>query len=336
MTWDRREIGLDWLRVSFPEGCGHLKRLIGLMEKRFGPGDDCNGRHSYRTGLVWPNKSRIWWANSGMEETLLSADPSCCVEINGQTLSALEANDRLSFARQVSMGGKGRRVDIALDFFHDQHVGLIQAMQDACRQGEVCGFRKSAPVEEYEQGKLTGYGFTAGGKTSEKTVCCYDKGLQTGEQDKGRWERLEMRWNGDAAELVLQQVLAGSNHWQTAFDLICGGISFRERPSGKGRHLKRRPMKAFWKQVTEGGSPMASVPKRAQSTLGEYGGWVRKNVVPTLMLLAEEMDSSFDAALRYLMEGFAKPAPASAAVKKRLLFDFRKLMETRPPKVSFG
>ncbi|MEM8709472.1 MAG: replication initiation factor domain-containing protein [Planctomycetota bacterium] len=317
---------MDWLRVSFKAGECHLPRLRALLTKYCGESEEAPGLWSYREGRLYATGARLVWAQRSEDPG--DPDASCCLELSATALKALPESERLPFMRSVSLGGKFTRVDLALDFFHEENVGLITAVLEACQAGKLCQFRLWNPQLKYDMTTRKGYGVTLGSTKSERSVCLYDKGLETESKPMGEWERLEMRWEGDAAQLVGQSVLGADDFERSAFEHVIGGMSFRELGGANDRHLSRREVVAFWRDVCAGGVPRRAVPQRAPRSLARSAAWLASCVVPTFQALGDSVGRSYLEVMDYLIGDRAVPAKASGV--RILVADLRKSVEARP------
>ena len=326
LAWTHRAISIDWLRVSFRAGGGHLDRVRKLLGEVFGPSEEAPGLWGYKRGLAFRGGARLSWANVGEEAG--TGDSSCCVELQGGPLGTLDPAARVELCKRVAVGGRVTRLDLALDFFHDTYVGLVRAVHEACIAEQLCQFRKWMALVPHDGPDVDGYSVYLGSMKSERYVCVYDKGLETGTRELGQWERVEVRWSGDAADHVGQDVLGAPEFGARAFDLVLGSMSFREKGTGNDGHVNRRELLPWWRDVCDGGVPRAMVPKREKRTLGRFVSWLRESVLPTVCGLGAAVDRGHLEVLEHLVG--ERPRIRSSPTLGLLLADFRESVQARP------
>ena len=346
LAWDRRQIGIDWFRVAFRQGEGDRARLIALFDLNFGVHEETRGRHSYQAGYKWSCGAMIWYAAPG--ERISAHDCSFCVELPGGALATFDGHSRLDFCRDVSIGGRVRRLDVALDFFGNDGVGLIEALLDSCIKGELCGYRSWSPQLHFGEGnQITGYGVVLGGRQSERNATIYDKGLESKNAEIGRHVRWETRWHKEAAEVAARELFMDDRYYERLFNMTCGSCSFREVSSSADQHLNRRSIVDWWQQLTEGGTPVPCVSSKPRQTLERFTNWVNNSVVPTLRALATYRLDAFawakkriddvpdvSVVLDYLVQGLPQ-LTADLRAKKHILHDFDEQLKLKPIEVPF-
>ena len=301
--WEERSITVDWIRVTHPEE--ERESLQRLLERYFGEAFESGRRWFYTQAVRFEaGPMLLWESRSGN---------TCCVDVNGSALASLDWHDRMALVRQLMVGGRATRFDLAVDAKHGERVGLIDCMLESCFRGELCGARVFEPKDRYRSGELEAYGVNIGrrGKNgSGRYVRCYDKGLETGTEAAGRWERLEVEFTDDCANEVAIAVCSG-DFARAAFARVCGACSFRE-VTGQGA-IARRPMKEWWADWTSGSLPRETVARRQETTLRSFISWTSSAVLPTLARLADETGER-------IVDVIARAFGDESGVRRRPLF----------------
>lgn len=292
-------VGVDWYRGTGP-GVYRVE-VCGLLGQWFGPGVRGPGRHFYDSGICFPGGAQVWFNERGTGER-----DQFTVELPGSVVSAWAASERVAKLRALHGAGVWwcTRIDLAVDF---RGVGLelVQAVEEACSRGELCGARTWRPVREFSRGRVTGETFYIGkrGKLgSGRLVRVYDKGLETGTAPRGEWVRLEVEFTGDCAKQVFAIVAAAGDQravfgeylgdlwgsgvpvegWRgAALRLVFGALDFREVTGS--RLLVRRPRAAWWSEVLGLVEPERVRADRVRRQgLVRTARWLRQQVAPVL------------------------------------------------------
>ena len=307
-TGGKTRIGIDWIRVVTLPGTpnetdvGAAQRARAWLEERFGPRDHGGrGKDLYKFGEYWENGVQLLWKHK-------SAGPSIIVP--GSVLSELDWEQQLHFLQDILIGRRCTRLDIAVDFIeHD--VALIDEIRRGCleplRRGqtdssgkplsELVGATRVTPQEEWNAGACVRYGVNLGRRGSDgsgRYVRCYDKGLESGEEPIGKWERFEAEFSkGCAQDVALAILLAGrpDEALREAFELACSAVDFREvrvRTRGKSVgqmvYAKERPRAAWWEKIRGVGVRARPVRERKKPTLDGVSENARNAVRPLLAL----------------------------------------------------
>ncbi|MEM1011476.1 MAG: replication initiation factor domain-containing protein [Planctomycetota bacterium] len=291
-------IGIDWLRCTAPHAAHeHIKRLL---EELFGPGEKCRGQHLYTEGLSFAHGARLFRdatpdGHSGWSVMLeLGGEP--CGELGlGRVLMVLDA--------VIANGGRCRRLDVAADFRAEEgepDIKLIDRMEKACLAGELTHARvfhrdtRRQTAKGVRGGIVTGDMLTLGSRQgSGRYGRCYDKGLESGQAERGRWVRFETEFTHNVAEFVAIE-LNGS--WVDALERndgqldhaalvdeagvilaqrLFGAFDFR---SGKAWHVDRKKRAGWWSKLL--GDLRVGVARavRKTSTVASYGRHLGKQL----------------------------------------------------------
>lgn len=337
---DARAISIHWLRVTHP-GSRRYELRDRLVEL-FGEPDECRGRWFYERGERFANGVLLLWggasnarvggevaADGDGEEP--GGDGTCCVDVPGSAIDAIEPGERFGVCVELSLGGRVSRFDVAADAWHSERVGLIAAILDACARGELCGSRSWEPRVSYRGLDRVAWGVNLGlrgKKGSGRYVRVYDKGLESGELPEGRWERFEVEFTGDCAAEVASDVLSGGGDWESrAWGRVNGAVSFREVGASNGE-LARRPLVSWWARWVSGSVPVSTVMKRAVTTLERHAEWLAATVLPTVARLGREAGVPFTDVLYVLTRGQVRVRRTDKQMRT-MLADWRRLVRGR-------
>jgi len=296
IQYEQRSVMVHWLRVTHP--VSERGRLRAELVKRWGEPDPIGQKWRHSHGERFACGVMLLWGRPEGEED------RCLVDLPGGALESIEPAERLGVIRSFCMGGRLTRLDLALDAWHSDRVGLVDAIRDACARGQLCGAKRWSPKQDYEATEPISWGVTVGLRGSDgsgRFVRCYDKGLETKTLPKGRWERFEVEFVDDCACEVAADVF-GSDDWEPrAVARVNGAASFRELdPSGNGA-LDRRAMCAWWARWLKGSSAVVTVMKRTKTSLERYAGWLRDSALRTLARVAEETGESMGSVVEWLV-----------------------------------
>lgn len=267
-------VGIDWLRLTGPETC--RPRVVEWLREKFGELKAGRGVNFYRDSLTSDCGASIWFNPYAGES---GGERRCTVNLTGESLRSVGGGVRMQWLRELWVLGmrKATRLDVAIDF-QGAGLDLVQAMQDACDRGELCGMRCYKPViEKTSTGEVLGHTVYLGKRGSDgcgRLVRCYDKGLESKSCPAGEWHRLEVEFTGDCAinavGLLLQaddaersggvegpylvaeaDGIAAFTGWRRqAVAMVLGSMEFRV--CNGSRSLERRPMAAWWAEVLAG------------------------------------------------------------------------------------
>ncbi|MEM6674726.1 MAG: replication initiation factor domain-containing protein [Planctomycetota bacterium] len=294
MRWRSRTVTLDWLRTVHP--AEERSNLVALLRSVFGPCEERSGKFFYAEGVTWGNAACVFWGSrAGSKET-------CCVDLTGGALAELDPHARIELCRRLARGARVTRLDVAVDAFDPECVGLIAAATAGCAAGELCGARIWEPREAFSCGERVAYGLNLGRRGrdgSGRYVRAYDKGLEQRTLPEGRWERFEVEFSGDCANEVAVAVLDSGDWERAAFERACGAVGWRE-VNGRSE-LGRRPVVEWWEKWCEGYTPQSTTEKRRRTSLDRYTAWLRDTVLPTVRRLALQADQSMAGVIETLI-----------------------------------
>lgn len=313
VSYDTRTITCHWLRVIHQ--ASDLPRIRAMLVERFGEPDQVRGRWFYEHGERFSNGILLLSGAIASREKERVDDEAqhegtVCVDVCGSALDDLDSLDRARLCHDLSLGGRVSRLDLAVDAYHRDRVGLIDCIIDSCTKRELCGAKRWEPKASYDGASLVGYGVCIGRRGnlgSGRYLRVYDKGLEAGDRPAGRWERYEVEFSGDCAAEAAVDVFRDVAGWEPrAWARVCGAVSFREDDSSNGE-LARRSLCAWWKAWIDGIEPLPTVPLRVETTLLRHARWLRETVLPTIARLADSARLPWTDALLELVGWEIKP-----------------------------
>lgn len=294
-----KEVRVDWLRFSGPRS--RLEAIVDLLCQYF-------GEWQYGRGAMFLARSMRWGVAALYFDEGLEAADHCVIDLPGSALALLDRDEVITLAGELAaLSCRPTRVDVAVDFEGDQ-IQLVQTVDAACRGGELCGARRFEYRERFGSGQRRSLHMVTigarGNLGSGRYVRVYDKGLETGTADEGRWVRWECEFSDDCAREVVSALVASSD-WRTeAMERALGAVDFREANGSVA--LARRPRSAWWRAVIEGLSVVRTTAKRLKSTLIGYTRWLGRSVWPSLTAFAENLGCSVEQLVSELV-GPVKP-----------------------------
>lgn len=273
------EIGLDWLRFTWERE--RLGELSDMLSEQLGDAELKRGLWSYGERLQYAYGASINFSGRDRRE--------CCCDLPGEACRRLGHDVLLTWLRKAEeCGHSASRIDIRADF-RGERVGLIDRVLSSARAGELCGARRVKPDEPFDAitGELLGRQVSIGvrGKDgSGRYVRVYDKGLETGTESVGRWERWEAEFAKKVAAKVVAELLDAVDWVQAASQACLGAVDFRE--ANGQRAYERRPRVDWWSALLDGLQPVMHRKEGRTATLSTYLIWMRRCVVPGLHALA--------------------------------------------------
>ena len=297
-------IGVDTIRMVLP--VGERDAVMVLLADLLGPADPMpRGRWSYRRGWSYGCGAEVF-ADDGDDTRRPHA--GLCVEFKGETITRLGQVGTWELVADLARrGGKCRRFDARADF--RGRPLLIDRMINACSAGKLCGARRWQPWPLWENGKQIGHGLTLGkrgGDGSGRYVRAYDKGLETGTAEKGRWERVEVEFAKLAAEMVCDDWIERGDDYLMEHDgdiaglaghlaaylarRIFGAFDFRDGD-------KQSPRVGWWSSFLGGLAAIPTIVRRQASTLDGLRGHLARTIKPTIKAI---MKATGDSALKVI------------------------------------
>lgn len=289
------EIGIDWVTLTLSRE--YLEDVTQRLEELIGPCKIGKGFNGYAEGRHFAYGAALTYSHGDR--------PELCVKLTGDTCTRLGPLGVLELiAWGYGQGGKATRIDVRSDF-KGEGLGLVDLVQEACEQRQLCRCRVWEPRAprtsggEY-LGRSVGLG-RRGKNGSGRYVRVYDKGLETGDALARCWERWETEFAKDAADQVARLLIESDDWKRDALSVALGAVEFRDWTGSAS--LARRPLSAWWSAFLAGVKPVLVKVSRTPTNLQRYGGWFRRSVLPTFTTMAHEAGTSIETVADYFLAG---------------------------------
>ena len=261
-------VQIHWLQGSYVDSTGWWReKMTYRLSSEFGkPSTRGQGQLFYREGIRWENGAAIYWApiDGGDHFTMV---------LPGKVWDGLTFAEAVDLVRDVGMGMKCTRIDVALDYRRER---LIDDAWASVNRRELCWFRGVEMRESRDASTLepTGRTLVLGSRQSETYGRLYDKGLESGDADAGELERLEVEFKGDRAAELLQQLGQVKEIGGFLASVALGAIDFREQTGTA--HRERRPVARWWQRFVAGVDAVRLKVQRGKPTFDGWRLWLSK------------------------------------------------------------
>lgn len=272
---------IDWLSYTLPVADGESADLVaGGVIAAFGGGcGAANPRYGYTKGVAVFGSGRVFWRPDMLRMGVHVELPSSALAEVPFELSELARS-------VVAAGGKGARVDVALDT-DAVSVEEVVAMKDSglLVTKLVTDFRiidgRTGAITLNLGGTSAATRKTSGKEAPRRFVRVYDKGIEQGGDVSGVRTRFEVVLRKEYARAALEFLARG----QSLEGLIVGAIDFRDRPELV--NISERP-RALWWVALVGEVKKVKLNKRVIiDTVVAAVEYIERQAGPTLALLSE-------------------------------------------------
>lgn len=272
-------VSIDWLAFTVPSevDSGHVFGVSPLIAWA----DADRGLMGYSRQRVWGTIRELWAGQPGMGRHF---------EIPGSGCRQLEAagvvEDWPGFlAYLAQMGAHFSRVDVALD---DRAGYLDLAVVEAHLREGLCTtrWRQARTLSKFGIGRSTdggelGHTVYVGSAQSDVMVRFYDKAAEKGEKD-GHWVRCEVQFRDERAESVVSYIVGAGVG--AVVGVLRGYLEFRTR--GVDSNKSRWGLASWWASFVGAASRARLEVRKVAPTLDRVYAWLRRQVAPTLAMLA--------------------------------------------------
>ncbi|MFG0242213.1 MAG: replication initiation factor domain-containing protein [Phycisphaerales bacterium JB054] len=304
-------IGLDWIRCT-----GSVTKQAALEAFLFERFDEdpkaSSGAKWFKQGMVWePGVVMSWGHRSSIVQ----------VDIQGQRLCMLDANERIELLRRLlDLGLKPTRLDLALDWI-GQGLRVCENAAASCERHELCIRRSYGNHDRFAaNGFCKRRHLTLGNRESSVFIRVYDKGLERGGGLAGYWERFEVEWKGKRAAKVARLLREAEPDWSArAMDLVLGAVDFRE-DNGRSE-LARRPRAAWWSSIVAGRDLVRIAPGQDVRSFERWHTWVRTAVGRRILEMANEVQQPVGVVCEYLFKGL-NPGDLGGPIVSQFVMEF--------------
>lgn len=215
--------------------------------------------------------------------------------VSGQGCRELEAAGLLDWCDLLTrirrVGGAITRLDLAID----DRVGVLdwETMRGALDRGEhVKRWKGWEPREPRgANNEVVGRTLYLGDRASEAFARIYDKALEQATKQPGEieptehWLRFELQLRGERAEAMVDRILLATESVGAEIaGVILGYIDFKQ-PS-EDTNKSRWRTASWWSAFLGGVAKLRLAVQPEARTIEQVEGWVRRQVAPSLALLA--------------------------------------------------
>jgi Replication initiation factor len=286
-------MSIDWIRCSGPASL--LQEVLLWMENETGTsGEECSGLYGCKQARMFANGAKVCWGHPS--DIVL-------VDFGGQALSAYGERGRVETLRSLyEIGLHATRLDICADFV-GQGLALYKSASESCRRGELCRARRFNVYEDtcIIRGCVgrTLYLGHRGKNGSGRYGRIYDKGTETETLPLGEWERFEIEYTKETADIWARRIV-GCETLDDVRDVIRSGLgsSFEFREVNGRAHLNDRPMVPWYADFMSAIALVRDTLRRPAAELARYVRWARRCVIPTMSAMAKLASVSIDELLR--------------------------------------
>ncbi len=272
----------DWIRLVGPESMYDF--AYSLLIECFGePTGTSKGGQHFESGQVWHPGVVL---SQGHDSRIIMVD------FQGSRLAVEETSDMLDLVMEFyKRGFYATRIDLAIDWV-DQDMDIYNNALASCEASELCKLRSFRLGSEYTKDQeAKGLLLYLGKRQSAVYIRIYDKGLETGAAEAGRWERFEVEFKDDRAQSVMMALLEEGDSWpDELWSRVTGAVDFRVN-NGRSE-LNRRPRSKWWSDLISCVTPKPTKPVPKASSFNEYCQWFRRSVGPRLLQLADYLQVS--------------------------------------------
>ena len=298
VKWTRQVmVGIDWLAGSYPSPRSDSNvRVMAMCERYFGdrldyvlgPGGESVGSRWYRFLLTGPSGVRLETSARTMPDD--ASKQHSLLIIPGKALQLLSYEQLYRLINELlSIGWSPSRVDLKLDDFKKRI--RPEVILDACRAGNVKGFRKYRYIGESYIGQSlddtasTLYLGTRGSRGAGKYIRVYRKDLESdGHVDSCR---LELELSGDRSKDVVTALGAVDlDEWPSVIvGFISSAVDFLDR--SVSTRADRCPRLEWWHEIVDDALSIPFSPRVIRPSFERSLKWLKSQVLPSLAMVLE-------------------------------------------------
>lgn len=288
-----RAVRIDYCTLSMDRH--HLDAVLQAAEARFGRPKSGKGICFLRTSKKFQDGRCVVAFDTPENDP----KPYIVLSITGDGCKALGDDALIDFVEHLRATTAARvtRLDIAVDHFRGTFPVDILEVYESCRSGELMRARtfryqcKLTTAGE-KQGETLDIG-QRGKKGSGRSVCLYDKGLQTEtEEHSGAWIRWEARFSDQCADVAYDRYSRSGDlcsRMRLAYDVV----EFRQVTGDN--HSERRPPCDWWAKLRDGAPPSEIIRRtRKDSSAATLLRWMSEVVTPILSYVRKETGVSME------------------------------------------
>ncbi|MGD1915976.1 MAG: replication initiation factor domain-containing protein [Phycisphaerales bacterium] len=302
-----REASLDALRFSGPRHA--MPMFVRYFQFHCGLGAPTRreaGGCFLPDGLEWGDIKLFYDGRSDGKDHFV-------VEMMGGGCALLNRVSRVDWLVRyaITNGCKFSRLDIAIDLY-GVNQRIIDRAIASCEAGEGVQFKVWERRESFSDkghGRTVYFG-ARGDKGSGRYGRLYEKGVQSGKAEAGRWIRYEVEFHRDCAQTVAGICAHGT--FKDAVACAYGAFDFRRkaRNAGERANARRRKQCGWWAEFIGSCHAVLVRAKARTTTIEGYRSWVHTAVMPGVASYAKVLGLSVEKFLQDLCGGKVDAVPA--------------------------
>ena len=205
------------------------------------------------------------------------------------------------FARVYQYRVNFPRIDLAIDD-HKPYLNipeLIRLTKQGLISSQLRNYSENASGELSESIPVhKGNTLYLGSSNSDFRIVFYEKGYEQaekfGKELDPNWNRYELRFRQERANIVVQELIARRDVAEIAMSVLNGKIRFLEQPENKSTSRKRLyPTYPPWKLFMQDIEKIKLTIQPQKKTLDSIWNWLESSVAPSLKLFSKigELDN---------------------------------------------
>ena len=205
------------------------------------------------------------------------------------------------FARVCQYRVNFPRIDLAIDD-HKPYLNipeLIRLTKQGLISSQLRNYSENASGELSESIPVhKGNTLYLGSSNSDFRIVFYEKGYEQvekfGKELDPNWNRYELRFRQERANIVVQELIARRDVAEIAMSVLNGKIRFLEQPENKSTSRKRLyPTYPPWKLFMQDIEKIKLTIQPQKKTLDSIWNWLESSVAPSLKLFSKigELDN---------------------------------------------
>ena len=205
------------------------------------------------------------------------------------------------FARVCQYHVNFPRIDLAIDD-HKPYLNipeLIRLTKQGLISSQLRNYSENASGELSESIPVhKGNTLYLGSSNSDFRIVFYEKGYEQvekfGKELDRNWNRYELRFRQERANIVVQELIARRDVAEIAMSVLNGKIRFLEQPENKSTSRKRLyPTYPPWKLFMQDIEKIKLTIQPQKKTLDSIWNWLESSVAPSLKLFSKigELDN---------------------------------------------
>lgn len=202
-------------------------------------------------------------------------------------------------------GCKFTRLDIAID--DRTETITVSKIVKELESGNVSGrYKVWTPIRSYRRTKngneLINEGVSIGSRKSETYIRIYNKAKEQKQEEP--WTRLEVEFKGDKANEAIIQMIASDEEINYIVRVVRGIIEVKEPSLDSNR--SRRKVAGWWEEFLGYVEKLRITVKPSVRTIETVKQWIKKQVAPSLAMIAIASGGEIEEIIKIVNEGLPK------------------------------